>query len=104
MSEDPFGHSVPRLIGMIWIALHVHHLRGYVLGFVAERVNNDAATDRTIRTRRTRFRSARDFQFLRLRVCVLNVETENGSNHRTCSGLEEAPACCSHEPAPSREI
>ena len=54
-SDAPLGQSVPRLIGMIGIALDVHHLRHDVLRAVADGVNDDAATHRAVRTSAARF-------------------------------------------------
>ena len=77
-SEEPFGHSVPAIDGMIGIALDVHHLRDRVLGLVPERVNNDAAAHRTIRTGAARFAGARNFQALGLGVDRSQIKSQGG--------------------------
>src|SRR6516165_11972894 len=48
--------------GVVGIAFDVNHLRGYVLGAVANGVNDDAATHRTVGTRRARLIGSGYFQ------------------------------------------
>ena len=73
--------------GMIRIAFDVHHLRRDVLRLVAEGVNDDAATHRTIRAGRARLGGAGDFEFPGLRVGRLDIEAENRRDDSACSGL-----------------
>src|SRR5881396_3339174 len=60
-SDAPFGQRVPRVIG---IAFNVHHLRGGVLRLVAESVDDDATTHRTIWACAARLSRARDSERL----------------------------------------
>ena len=75
--------------GMVRIAFHVDHLRGHVLGLVAERVNDHAATDRAVRAQGPRLRGARDLQLARLRVRFSDIESEHRGDHATCAHLKE---------------
>src|SRR3984957_500215 len=52
--------------GMIGVALDVDHLRRHVLRFVADRINEDATTHRTIGTRGSRLGGARNLEFFQL--------------------------------------
>jgi hypothetical protein len=61
---------------MIRVAFDVHHLRSYVLGFVAERMDDNAAANRAISASRSRFDDPRNLQFPGLRIDFL----EKGKN------------------------
>src|SRR5271165_5659643 len=61
---------------MIGITLDVNHLRRDILCLVADGVNKDAATHRTIRTGRSRLSCASNLKFFQLRDCGLEIETE----------------------------
>ena len=65
---------------MIRIAFHVNDLRRGVFRFVAERVNNYAATYRAVGACRARLARARDLQFFELRVSGREIESENGGD------------------------
>src|SRR5262249_27788269 len=69
--------------GMIGIAFHVDHLRGHVLSLVAQRMNDYAAADRTIRTGGARLRGARDFQSPRLRQYRAGIKAEQDRSSST---------------------
>src|SRR5271157_6632013 len=78
---------------MVWIALDVHDLWNGVLRLVAERVNNDATTHRTIRTGAARLAGARDFQALGLGVNGREVESQRGkAGSANDSAFEKGPA------------
>src|SRR5580704_11339014 len=78
---------------MIRIAFHVNHLRRHVLRLVSDGVNQYAATDRAVRTRRACLRRARDFQFFQLGVSGLQVKSEDGGGNPADSGhFEEISA------------
>ncbi len=62
LERRAFGAKRAAIDGMVGIALDVHHLRDRVLGLVAERVDDDAAADRTIRTGAARFAGSRNFE------------------------------------------
>src|SRR6202044_199332 len=86
--------AVRRVIG---IALNVDHLRRDVLRFVANRVDEHAATDRAVRTSRARFAGSGDFQFFEFGVSGLEVKSEDGSGGTTdCRNFEEISAGCLH--------
>src|SRR5208337_3099651 len=78
---------------MIRIALNVHYLRDGVFRLVAQRVNDDATTHRTVRTRAARFAGARDFQTLGLGVNRGEVESQCGKAGSASDGaFKEGPA------------
>src|ERR1700691_394019 len=79
---------------MIRVAFDVNHLRRDVLSPIADRVNEDAASHRAIRTRRTRFGGACNLQLLKLGVSRLEVEPEY-------SGADCAESCKPEEVSPS---
>src|ERR1051326_4639750 len=87
---------------MIRVTLDVDHLRCDVLGFIANRINNDATAYRTVRTRGSRFRRAGDLQLAQLCVCGCQIEPEE----RTCgasqrAGPQKISAAAIHEVASS---
>ena len=61
LERRALGTESPAIDGMVGIALDVDHLRSDVLGLVAKRVDDDSAAYRAVGTRRTGFRSTRDF-------------------------------------------
>lgn len=62
--------------GMVRVALNMDHLGRHIFGFVANGVNDDAATYRTIWTGRSRFRGTVNLELAKLRVYRRQVETE----------------------------
>src|SRR6185369_1274969 len=62
---------------MIGITFDMHDLRNCVFRFVAQRVNDDATTNRAIWTSTSRLRSARYFQTLRLRINRSQAESKH---------------------------
>jgi hypothetical protein len=67
----------PPVDGMVGITLDVDHLRRDVLGLVAQRVDDDAATHRAIRTCRARFGRSGDLQLAKLGVSGPQVKSKN---------------------------
>src|SRR5205823_5915474 len=67
--------AVGRMIG---VALNVDDLRGHILRAVANRVDDRAATNSTVRTRRARLAGARDLQRAELRKRGLQIEAKHG--------------------------
>ena len=65
--------AIDRMIG---IAFNVHDLRRNILCTIPDRVNDDAATDGTIRTRAAGFSRAIDLQTLRLCINRRKIEAE----------------------------
>src|ERR1700745_4142277 len=71
----------------------MYHLWNRVLGLVAQRVNNDAAAHRTIRTGAPSLAGSRNFQVLGLCVNGGEIETECGEARSTKNGaFEKRPA------------
>jgi hypothetical protein len=68
---------------MVWIALHVNYLRSHVFRAIAYGVNNHAAANGTVRTRRTRLAGSRDLQGAKLRVGGLQIKSKNRSGDTT---------------------
>jgi hypothetical protein len=84
------GAQRPAVRWMIRITLDVNHLWRDVLCPIANRVDEDAASDRAIGTRRACFGGACNLQLLKLRESGLEVEPKDGSAdcaYRCC--LEE---------------
>src|ERR1035438_1717411 len=82
---------------MIGIAFDMDHLRRDVLCPITNRVDEDAASDRAIGTRRARFGGACNLQLFELRVSGLEVKPKDGSSdcaYRCC--LEEVSAGLLH--------
>src|SRR5271165_6460068 len=78
---------------MVRIALDVNHLRNRVLGLVAQRVNDHAATHRTIRTSAARLGGTGNLQAHGLGVSGSEIESKKrkarASGERS---LQEGPA------------
>src|SRR5260370_28343113 len=60
LERRSLGTQGAAIDGMIRIALHMNHLRRHVLGLVANRVNDDAATHGTVRAGGSRLSGARN--------------------------------------------
>src|SRR5207245_885675 len=78
--------------GMIGISFHMHHLRRDVFGFVTQRVDDHAATDRAVGAGGSCFRRAGDLEARGLRVGRLLIEAENGRNNAAGANLEKGSA------------
>ncbi len=74
----------------------MHHLWRHVLGTVADGVDDHAATDRTVRTRRSRFVGTCDLQCAKLGVGGLQVEAK----YSCCCTTH----CCNFEEISTRSV
>jgi hypothetical protein len=72
---------------MIGIALHMHYLRGDILGLVADGVDDDAAAHRAIRTGGARLSSPGDLQFYRLSVRGSYIKAEDRGDYSARANL-----------------
>src|SRR5579871_4031937 len=72
---------------MIGIAFDVDHLRGDVLRFVAQGMDDDSAAHRAIRASGTRLRRLRNFKLLCLCIRLLHIEAERGGNDSASGSL-----------------
>src|SRR6266478_6280125 len=61
---------------MVRVALDVNHLRRHVLGFVADRVNEDATTHGAIRTSGSRLGGTGDLECFELRKGGSQIESQ----------------------------
>ncbi len=86
---------------MVGIAFDVHDLRDRILGLVADRVDDDAATDGTIRTGAARFAGSGDLEGRGLGVNRSQVKAEGGESGAAEDGaFEKSPARELHFVAP----
>src|SRR5688572_4249458 len=86
---------------MIGIALDMHDRRRHIPGSIAERMDDDAAADRAVRTRRSRLGGPGDLQLAYHGVGGRQVEAEYGSGHAAnrCR-FQELPASGLHHVTP----
>jgi hypothetical protein len=90
---------------VIGIALNVNNLWRDVLCLITNRINQYAATDRAIRTSRTRLGSSGDFQFFEFGISGLEIKTEDGGGRTTDSrDFEEISAGRLHRSDTSQDI
>src|SRR5579863_669773 len=104
---------------MVRVALDVHHLGNCILRLVSQRVNDDAAAHRTIRTGAARLRGARNFQARRLRVDRSQIKSQSGQadSSSDCTFKESATgqvhlcasdkigkACANSQPSKSADL
>ena len=81
--RSAFRAESPAIDGMVRIAFNVDYLGSDILGLVAQRVDDHAATYRAIRARRARFRRPGDLQFAKFRVGGPQIKSENGGCRAT---------------------
>ena len=74
MKRCAFRAQRPAIGGMIGIAFDVDHLGSYILGIVADCINENAAPDRALRTSGASLLGAGDFQFLKLGIGRRQIE------------------------------
>ena len=92
-SDAPFGTQRAAIDGMVGVALDVDHLRRHVLGFIANRVNEDATAHRTIGTRGSRLGGARNLEFFQLRYRGSQIKSKERESRATSQRtLEEGSA------------
>src|ERR1700691_1342193 len=90
---------------MVGIAFDVDNLRDGVLGLVAERVDDDAAAHRTIRTGATCLAGSGNFERLGLGVNRSQIKAEGGETGSAKHGaFEKSPARELHLVAPVLRI
>src|SRR5882762_1946585 len=91
---------------MVRVALDVDHLRRDVLGFIANRINNDATAYRTVRTCGPRFCRARNLELAKLRICWRQIKPKKReSSTSQCAGFQKISAAAIHGfDLPSRDI
>src|SRR5580700_10282151 len=77
---------------MVGIAFDVYHLRNRILGLVAERINDDAATHRTIGAGAAGFRGPRNFEALRLSVDRSQIKSQSGQAYSSSNCTFEESA------------
>src|ERR1051326_7093938 len=85
LDRRALGTKRPLVDGMIGIAFDVDDRGPDIARFVAERMNNDAATHRAVRAGGARLGGARDFQFAHLGVGLREVEAEYGCGYASNS-------------------
>jgi hypothetical protein len=89
---------------MIGVALDMDHLRGHILGAVANGVNDGAAADRAVRAGGTRFAGAGNLKYAELGEGGLQIETKNGGGGASNgSQLQKVAAGWVHRKPPIRE-
>src|SRR5882724_2620397 len=82
---------------MVRVALDVDHLRRDVLGFIANRINNDATAYRTVRARGSRFCRARNLELAKLRICWRQIKPKKReSSTSQCAGFQKISAAAIH--------
>ena len=79
-----FGTQRAAIDGMVRIAFHMHHGGRYILGPVADGVDDDAATHRAVRTSGTGLGGAGNLQFTGLRVGRRKVESKRRYQSPAC--------------------
>src|SRR5260370_37549621 len=87
---------------MVRVALDVDHLRSDVLGFIANRTNDDATAYRTVRTRGSRFCRAGNLQLAKLRIGGRQIKPkkrESSTSQR--AGFQKISAAGIHGLRPS---
>src|SRR5215472_4760174 len=90
---------------MVGISLHMDDLRNGVLGFVAERVDDDAATDGTVRAGAAGLAGSRNLQALGLSVYRGEIESESGNACATQnSTFQKGPAGEVHGPLANHDV
>ena len=96
-----FGAERAAIDGVVGIAFDVDDLRDRVLGLVAQGVDDDATTDRTIRTGAARFAGAGNLEGLGLGVNRSQIKAEGGETGSAKHGaFEKSPARELHFVAP----
>ena len=98
LERGALGAERAAIDGVVRIAFDVDHLRGDVLGLVAQRVDDDAAAHRAVGAGGAGLGGARDLQLAQLRIGGRQVEAENGGG-RAADGrdFQEVPAISLHD-------
>ena len=83
LERSALGTQRAAIDGMVGVALDVNHLRRHVLGFVADRVNEDAAAHGAIRTGRSRLGGAGNLELFELRHGGSQIESQERNARST---------------------
>ena len=95
--RDPFRAERAPIDRIVGIALDMDDRRFHVAGFVAECVNDHAASHGTVRADAVRFRGSGDLEFSGLRECWRDVKSKSGRYRSTSQDtLDETPTAEFH--------
>src|SRR5438128_419977 len=82
---------------MVRVALDVDHLRRYVFGIIANRINDDATAYRTVRTGGSRFCRACNLELAKLRIGGHQIKAKKRERSTSQgAGLQKLSAAAIH--------